>query len=45
MYLRVKVKEEIMRIRMFPDKNGGDWGPWVTILCILGIVFPPLGII
>ena len=34
-----------MRIRMFPDKNGGDWGPWVTILCLLGIVFPPLGII
>lgn len=34
-----------MRIRMFPDKNGGDWGPLVTILVILGVIFPPIGLI
>jgi len=30
---------------MYPDKNGGDWGPLATILIILGIVFPPMGVI
>ena len=29
---------------MFPDKNGGEWGPLATILCILGLIFPPIGI-
>ena len=34
-----------MRIRMYPDKNGGDWGPLATILCFLGMLFPPIGLI
>ena len=32
-------------MRMFPDKNGGEWGPLVTLLCVLGLIFPPIGIL
>ena len=34
-----------MRIRMFPDKNSGDIGPLATLLGLLGILFPPIGIL
>ena len=43
--IKLILRSDIMRIRMFPDKNDGDWGLFPTILCFLGIIFPPLGIL
>ena len=37
--------EITMRIRMFPNKNDGEWGCFATILCVLGVLFPPIGIL